>query len=260
MKKLFLIAAACLMIIQVKAMAIPSQITYQGTLKQNGVPVGSPSGTSKAMTFQLLSSDGQTPYSTIITQNVQVINGLFSVPLNFQLLAPYTWDTIDPYIQVSVEGQALTPIEHVSATVYAFVSSTVVNGSITPAKMNTTAFQAAGVGLVPQGAIMMFDTDCPAGWTRDIALDSRFPLGSASYGTLGGVDTHSASISTAVSEGGPIGVGTPTGATNGEYLEDIANQYFERASKHTHTISFDGAGSSFTQLPPYISVIYCKKN
>ena len=154
---------------------------------------------------------------------VNVVNGLFSVPLNFQLVSPYTWDTINPYIQVSVEGQVLSPNEPVTTTAYAIVANSVINGAIgtpqlaamavtsttiangaigapqlaamavTPTaiangavgtpqlasmavtsttiadsavtwqKIDATTIPSSGVGLVPPGAIMMFDSNCPSG-------------------------------------------------------------------------------------------------
>src|SRR5579859_3615216 len=89
--------------------AIPTEINYQGTLKQNGTPATG----NKNITFTLTSSDGNTAYSNAITVNTPINNGLFSVKLNFQLLGTNTWESITPYIKVNVEGQDLGPPEKI---------------------------------------------------------------------------------------------------------------------------------------------------
>jgi hypothetical protein len=84
---------------------------------------------TETVTFQLTSQDGNTFYSQPINVSVTPINGLFSAKLDFQLLTGFTWESINPYIKVSVGGQALSPTEKVSATIYAVISSSVaVNG------------------------------------------------------------------------------------------------------------------------------------
>jgi len=60
-----------------------------------------------------------------------------------------------------------------------------------------STWQAIDVGSggggepIPSGLIAMFDTNCPAGWTRYSQLDNRFPLGSSGAGGVGGSNTHS---------------------------------------------------------------------
>jgi hypothetical protein len=254
MKKLFLLIAACVLMVPVKSNAIPSQITYQGTLKEHGVPVTD----TKKMTFLLVSSDGQTPYSQIITKQVSVQGGLFSTQLDFQLAAPYTWETVTPFIQVSVEDVTLGPPEAVTATVYANVASSVIDGSITPAKINTTAFQAAGPGLVPAGAVIMFATSCPQGWTRFSALDNLFPMGASTYGNQGGSATHSHSLQnngaiSQVSYGAIGNVGVVGGGDGGLTFTVGNNNQTAYQPKSSNT-------TSASNVPPYLTVIFCQKN
>jgi len=139
--------------------AIPSAITYQGTLKDKGVPANSSPTTPYTMTFQLVDQSGATPFSNTLTKQVTVSNGLFSVPLSFQLLSPNTWESINPYLKVAVNGQELKPYEAIGATAYSVVSSAVVDGAISPAKIST------GFGLVPSGTVVAFaGTSAPSGW------------------------------------------------------------------------------------------------
>ena len=98
MKRLFAIAALSLITLAPAVWAIPTEINYQGTLRAGGVPVNIPT----QMTFQLTSQDGLTPYSNTIQATPNVVNGLFSVKLDFQLIGSNTWETITPYIKVTV--------------------------------------------------------------------------------------------------------------------------------------------------------------
>src|SRR5262249_8194189 len=136
---------------------------------------------------------------------VQVSNGHFAVQLN---PTGVNWETVAPYIEVTIEGQQLLPREPINATVYASVASSVIDGAVTPAKVQN------GYGLVPSGMIGMFDAGCPTGWARFAALDGAFPMGSATYGATGGSGTHSHTLLTAgtVAAGGANTVGVLRGA------------------------------------------------
>ena len=94
--------------------------------------------------------------------------------------------------------------------------------------------------------IAMFDKSCPSGWARFTALDNRFPLGLSTYGTVGGTATHGHTYS-----------GT-TGGSNawGGGGEGAAYEFATRI--HTHTYS--GTTDPTSVLPPYLTVIWCKKD
>ena len=151
---------------RVFAGAVPSQITYQGTLKEGGVPVNA----SRNMQFQITDAGGTQVYWSSGNMSVNVAQGLFSV-----VLSPtgVDWQNITPYITVSVEGQPLSPSEPITSTAYALECGSVADGSVL------------------SGMIAMFAGTCPAGWTRFTALDGRFPMGGASYGATGGSATTS---------------------------------------------------------------------
>jgi len=137
--------------------AMPSQITFQGTLKQDSVPVN----IAKNMQFSFVDASGTSIPGTvpIAIANVQVTDGLFAVPLPLDPTIP--WDQYQPFIQVSVEGQTLIPNQPINANVYSMVANTVVDGAITYAKL-ATSVQAV---TVPPGAVMAYDGSvAPAGW------------------------------------------------------------------------------------------------
>src|SRR5688572_14959273 len=159
---------------------VPNRITYQGTLKEAGVPVNA----SRSMQFRLTNSNGTVVYWSSGNVPVNVTQGLFSTVLS---PAGVDWPNIFPYIEVSVEGQLLLPREPVTATAYALTCGSVAEPSM----------------------IAMFAGGCPAGWTRFSALDGRFPMGGASFGPIGGNATHrhSLAITQTISGGGATVVG-----------------------------------------------------
>ncbi|PIS17408.1 MAG: hypothetical protein COT59_00860 [Candidatus Nealsonbacteria bacterium CG09_land_8_20_14_0_10_42_14] len=117
------------------------------------------------------------------------------------------------------------------------------------------AWPEAGIGI-PSGMIAMFDTSCPSGWTRFAALDDRFPRGASSYGGTGGSATHSHSVN-------PPATRTSTEDKPGCWAEGIRCLYGgEAATKgHTHDVDipvFESGTAS--NLPPYVDVIWCKKD
>ncbi len=211
MKKATHLILLNLLVVSPAVWAIPNLITYQGTLSDQGSPANSPP--LYPMTFQLTDQSGNTPYSNVISNQVTVKNGLFSVQLNFQLLPPNTWDTISPYLKVAVNGQALSPTEPINATAYAIVSNTVVDNAITPAKV------ALGYGLVPTGSIVAYASATPpAGWlVCDGSALSRSAYSALflAIGTTWGIGDGVSTFSLPDFRGrAPIGAGQGAGLSN----------------------------------------------
>ena len=96
---------------------------------------------------------------------------------------------------------------------------------------------------------LIYNTDCPTGWTRNNDLDDNtFLYGSAAYGTTDGISSHNhgtASCTTSsISEQTQCSAGT-------DRTHILAT--------HAHTglsVTVDTA----TVLPPYLDVVICKKN
>ena len=279
MKRLLIIFALSLTVAGHPLWAIPSTINYQGTLKEKGLPA---TGT-KQMLFRITSQDGSTVYWSGTQVPVPVANGLFSAQLTPVLQSGYTWDAITPYMEVSVEGQLLLPREPINATVYATISGSVVDGAVTTnkiadgnvtrAKIDPVSFQSAGVGLVPVGAIMMFDTACPPGWTVYSALQGKFPVGADTtnfqLGTSGGSLTHSHTISTdgahthttpqtCNDEKCSVGLGSNNAEynpTSSGWVPQTPAMTTSTAGNHNH----GGLTGPASSLPPYLPVLYCQK-
>ena len=142
--------------------ATPAQITYQGTLKEGGVPASG----SKTMKFEVL-SNGQSVWTQQAT--VTVVNGLFSA-----VLTPTNVDwanLVNPQLQVTINGQVLAPAEAIAASPYSLVANTVVDGAITSAKLADGSVTAAKLDTsiqtsgVPSGTVVAFaGATPPTGW------------------------------------------------------------------------------------------------
>jgi len=234
--------------------AIPSKINYQGTLKEKGVPVNG----SKDMRFRITNSDGTQVYWSSPSMAVNVVNGLFS-----QELQPtgVNWQTVTPFMEVSIAGQALTPREPINAGVYALVSANVTDGAITPAQV------ATGYGLVPSGMIGLFAGPCPSGWTRFTALDDRFPMGSSTYGAIGGSQDHTHSISAAgahnhtVTALSALEKSVPSAkwqlnASPSGWVPEVPSHETDISGVHNH----GGQTAQSSNLPPFRQIVFCQKN
>src|SRR5258708_33449513 len=88
--------------------SIPSQITYQGTLKEKGAPGNG----SKTMFFRITNQNGTQVYWSSGNQSVTVSSGIFSTQLS---PTGVDWQNVAPYIEVSIGGQVLLPREPIGA-------------------------------------------------------------------------------------------------------------------------------------------------
>ncbi len=107
----------------------------------------------------------------------------------------------------------------------------------------------------PPGIILPFDTACPADWTRMTALDAKFVKGNAAYGTTGGSNDHKHTADFGVVYSA-AGSGSGTDAASG------SDNQKSMASNHKHFIptSYKATSNAAVQIPPYINVIFCKKD
>jgi len=97
--------------------------------------------------------------------------------------------------------------------------------------------------VIPSGAMAIFDTTPPAGWTRYVAQDNYFVQGSGATGGTGGTNTDSHTVPNLAATSNYTAV-TATGTTIG-------------GTGHTHTLSNT---NSIDKRPPYITVILAKAN
>jgi hypothetical protein len=139
----------------------------------------------------------------------------------------------------------------------------------------------------PAGMISMFEGACPDGWTRYTPLDGRFPRGSTLAGAQGGAEEHAHSfdITARTSKDGahahPLAAGEPIEVDAGFFghigIHEGFLQAFEEAGRvrekasraqaitepaesHDHLISVQGDSEAAPSLPPYLDLVFCKKD
>ncbi len=227
------------------------------------------------------------------SQGFNAVNGLFNVTLG----STTSLDTLPfntPYylgMQVAGDANELTPRQLLGASAYALGSlgdfnvkgNLVVNQNITVSS-GAISLQGKDVAsyLVPVGGIMMFDQNCPVGWTRFTDMDGYFPMGNANYGWTGGSATHSHTLSadgqhqhSGTSDEatlyGRIGVTAGSGPFNPNvyFMDDVGDSRLAKSGqRHTHPFTTNQAGNhnhggvtgTSSTLPPFRNVVWCKKN
>ncbi len=132
---------------------------------------------------------------------------------------------------------------------------------------NTNGYTDIADNGIPSGMIAMFDSACPSGWTRVSALDNRFPMGATTYGTTGGAATHSHTVNPAATStttnGDHYHLQTGGSLLSGPGPHYPAEQGFRTSTEgaHAHTVDIASTtSSSDSNLPPYVTVIFCRKN
>ncbi|MDD2805807.1 MAG: hypothetical protein PHV33_09640 [Elusimicrobiales bacterium] len=152
---LFLVPAFC------AAAEAPNLLTYQGRLKEGGLPV---TGNRVVEIFLCSTESGLPPCETTQAQPVAVANGLFrstfTVPGSVDLATGSWW------LEIKIEGATLTPRERLTSNSYALYATTaafaasVLDGSITDAKVATGISASKLTGALPaiSGAAL---TDLP---------------------------------------------------------------------------------------------------
>jgi len=153
-------------------------------------------------------------------------------------------------------------------------------------------WQASGAGAgIPSGMIAIFDTSCPSGWTSVSGAGSpffeRFPVGAATYGSTGGLEAHQHLVDPAsftIDSGGThthtVTMGTfQTDSSTGTYYAQengsglvvspqhhshtttISDRLISASGAHTHAVNVPGFyDQQASSIPPFIAVVYCKKN
>ncbi len=141
--------------------------------------------------------------------------------------------------------------------------------------------------VLPTGMIAMFDGECPSGWTRYQNLDGRFPRGAIQAGDIGGDDGHSHTFDITartskdgthlhmLAAGDPIDVdagffghvgilkGNLQGFEEGGRERTKANRaraVTDEDGAHDHLISVQGDSASSPAVPPYVDMVFCRKD
>ena len=144
------------------------------------------------------------------------------------------------------------------------LTSHIADGAITTAKL------AADAGLVPKGAIILWDsgTSCPSGYIRVGEMDGRFPLGVNS--DLGS-NISTVGIQGGTKTPGSAGAGPSNGFINitsaiGDHAHTInqVHQLYQGPGNRDDVYDNQGAtnpagGHSHNTIVPYYTVVFCRK-
>jgi hypothetical protein len=145
---------------------------------------------------------------------------------------------------------------------------------------NGGAGDGLAIGNVPSGAIAVFDVACPTGWTSvsavAAAFNGKFIVGAATYGATGGAATHTHDITSLAAHTHSIASHTHAGAGlasaytiyqqgNGSSL-DVSMTHAHATGGASAAATEAGTGAATptaangSNLPAYITVIFCKKD
>lgn len=124
---------------------------------------------------------------------------------------------------------------------------TIGSTSNLPAYRDLKVLQSNSAGepaTIPAGAVLMFDTTLPAGWSSVSSLVGRYVRGENGITATGSANTHTHAISGSTDAASGATVNSRTGGA----------QVTSAALTHTHTVSTSTGAVS--QEPPYIEVIF----
>lgn len=170
---------------------------------------------------------------------------------------------VDTFVAASQTGNITTPgtltvsglssLASTAVTAFRLGTSATAGHVLTTDASGNGTWQASGIasGAVPSGLIAMFDTSCPATWTRVSAWDNKFVRGGSTYVLAGGgADTHTHSVDPASTTSTSSGSHTHTISTDGAHTHsvDVTVTTSSAAGGHAHnsgslTNSNDGAHS-----------------
>lgn len=237
-KNLVVMVIVLLMLAATGAFAgAPPMIKYQGRLLDSeGVAVHGIR--SIALVIYNVPSGGS-PLWNSGPKEIEVTNGLFNFILEDGTppLSSLDWEPEDAlYIQVTVEGIDLLPRERITSAVY----------TLNAAEVQGRSAEELIEELVPSGAIAIFLSACPTGWTRVSDLDGRFVRGGTAYGATGGSATYTHTYS---------------GTTDPPSTTTVPGQDGSHTSaRYDVGITYSGTTGGASSLPPYMDVVFCRRD
>ncbi|MEN1726872.1 MAG: right-handed parallel beta-helix repeat-containing protein [Pseudomonadota bacterium] len=145
--RLFALSAVVLLFSSDTLWAQDTAFTYQGQLRQTGLPFTGTADLEFRLYDQL--TDGTQISAVQSLLGVPVQDGLFQVQLDFGASA---FDGSARFLEVTVDGNALAPRQPISATPLAQVASGVVSGSVDSAAVDSGQIQLRVSGTCPAGS------------------------------------------------------------------------------------------------------------
>lgn len=215
--------------------AAPAEVPLQGVLTdQNGAPLDG----NADVTFSIydVQSGGAALWSE--TQTVAVENGLFTVYLGRVTALDLSLFRDNHSLWLGIRVGADPEMSRIPLGSTPFAAYAEYTGS-------------APTGI-PDGMIAVFDTDCPAGWTRVAAFDGLALRGAAAYGGTGGNDAHNHRVNppdTGTTQNGAHTHGTTTttrGIGHNHSVDPPNTTSSNQNSNHTHGYDSGTSGARMT--------------
>ena len=143
---------------------------------------------------------------------------------------------------------------------------------------NTWQVPPAPSSSFPSGFIGMFDTACPAGWTRVVAADNRYLMGGGSFGVTGGRGVHGHYLNGNTANSGDHNHHLDITRRSGNIVDYGTGNYQPGSSPifgdHKHDVRIDGdtqnngthshffeTSTATEALDPYFfTVVVCRKD
>ena len=117
--------------------AHPASFTYQGSIKQNGVPLNG----THSIELRITNDNGSVLYWTSGPQSVAVQEGLYRMEI-----APsnINWSAVTPYLETKVNGTLFLPREKMTGSVYSFLAKDLAPGATAYGNMDVVGRLAIG--------------------------------------------------------------------------------------------------------------------
>ncbi len=157
----------------------PQSFSYQGNLWLNGVPVNA----SQTMTFRVTDASGVTQYWTSGPMAVNVSKGNFKVDLD---AAGVPWDSVTPYVEITVGGNVMLPREPLNSVPYALVAGSVA-GAVQLSSTQTFSGQDSFTAAVTiLGSTLTITGQDASGYTLALSSGLFMPSGTLTAGLFVG--------------------------------------------------------------------------
>ncbi|MFC1522607.1 hypothetical protein ACFL6Y_09380 [Elusimicrobiota bacterium] len=168
--------------------SIPQEVNYQGQLKESGVFVDE----AKTFIFRITNEDGTTEYWTSGSTQITVTSGIFNYRIGADNAASFSsvdWNSITPYLEITVGGTALSPREPLSSAFFAMHAADVNDNTINNSKLVSdpdSLFKVSAGSLTLSGGIMTVASHIrmSAGAQMQIGQVASLPAAGISSGAI----------------------------------------------------------------------------
>lgn len=212
---------------------VPSSGIEDGVVLMWTNPASIPSG------WVCVSCSGQSLYNVFPRMSDTAGGaGGYSTHTHTMTFQNYTYSGSNPLVSTA-SGFYGQPSTHT----HTWQNITSGTGSNVPSYQDLVFIQSSGATSIPAGAIAMFESSVPSGWSRYTALDNVYLRGAADTTPLAST-THAHTYS------------STSGSSAGSAWTNVAGVVSVTSSGHTHSIS--GSLSTENIAPEYATIIFAQ--